>query len=397
MLRGNLFLMSDDGGTSDADLAAYKAEREAAGNDEQSSEERIEWLRARGVTVDMPEDRQPQPGQLEPQPEAEPGAPQHRYTFVHIPLDDSLPYKEMTAEVAASTPGDDLMRHLKPHFADGKDVDHNQLMKQYAGTSAAGVSASALQSVSAAGSVESFPLVRPSAANGHQGVFMYLDEVGALKKLGRNSRANALAQSCGFSGVDFFGDLYIGRVAGPGMRSDPALQSPNRDFQLSELDSSADWVRGAATENMATARSMEAMGSAMGATTINMGEGIGRQEDDGTKGYSWEQTEDDIEIEVPVPEGTRAKGLKVSITPRKVTAVLVGGGTPGGGACKLPLTLELFEPIRPDESTWTVDGNQLLLTLEKAEEGQWPMLVTPSAQEEMEAMQECVDKAGIAL
>ena len=54
---------------------------------------------------------------------------------------------------------------------------------RYAGTQAAGVSASALQSVSAQGSCEVYPLCRPGASNGHAGVYLYLDEVGMLKKL----------------------------------------------------------------------------------------------------------------------------------------------------------------------------------------------------------------------
>ena len=352
---------------------------------EQTPEQRLEWLRAHGVTVEIPEDRQ-----KEPQPEPGAQAAMYRYTFVHIPVDGSLPYSERTVEVPQSETGDHLMRHLKAHFADSKAIDGNQLLKQFAGTAGAGVSVSAFESVSAAGSVESFSLVRPLDSNGHMGVYLYLDEVGALKKLPRNSRGNALASACGFSGVDFYGDLFIGRVRGAGAQSQGSIACPNVDFTLKEMDGDADWVRGAAHENMQNTATMESMSEMMGpgAQTINMGEGMkGRQEDDGTKGYAWEQTGDDVEIEVLLPPGTRSKQLKVTIDPRKVTVTLPGAGQ--AGPLATPLSLELFEPIRPDESTWTIDGDNLILSLEKAEAGgQWPMLVVPTVAEEPDAMKQ---------
>jgi hypothetical protein len=42
---------------------------------------------------------------------------------------------------------------------------------------------------------------------------MYLDEVGVIKQLPPNPRANAIAQACGHASVSFFGDLYVGRIA----------------------------------------------------------------------------------------------------------------------------------------------------------------------------------------
>ena len=119
---------------------------------------------------------------------------------------------------------------------------------RYAGTQAAGVSASALQSVSAQGSCEVYPLCRPGASNGHAGVYLYLDEVGMLKKLPpvracalsprplsarsafgvgsrrlarfclapQNNRCNALAKACGLDGLNFYGNMFIGRVRAAG-------------------------------------------------------------------------------------------------------------------------------------------------------------------------------------
>ena len=43
------------------------------------------------------------------------------------------------------------------------------------------LSSAALSSVTSTGSVETFPLVRPSSTNKFEGVYIYLDEVGMLK------------------------------------------------------------------------------------------------------------------------------------------------------------------------------------------------------------------------
>ena len=60
-------------------------------------------------------------------------------------------------------------------------------------------------------------------------VYLYLDEVGALKQLPRNSRAAALAARCGFGDVPFHGDMFIGRVRSSGDRR------WNVDFGVEEL------------------------------------------------------------------------------------------------------------------------------------------------------------------
>ena len=70
--------------------------------------------------------------------------------------------------------------------------------------------------------------------NGFTAVNLYLDEIGALKKLPTNSRGAALAAACGFVDVPFYGDLYIGRVQ----------SRQNLDFSLTEMDSGAAWMKG---------------------------------------------------------------------------------------------------------------------------------------------------------
>ena len=58
--------------------------------------------------------------------------------------------------------GDQLLNVLKPAFSSGGSVSADALRKQFGGPPAANVSASALNEAAAGGSVEAFPLVRPS-------------------------------------------------------------------------------------------------------------------------------------------------------------------------------------------------------------------------------------------
>jgi hypothetical protein len=233
--------------------------------EDQTPEQRLQWLRDHGVEIDMPADRVPPSGSSS-------GASQaaQRFTFVHSPADSALSYEEKSVEVPAGSSGDFLKVWLKSVFADKKGIDDKALQKQFAGTAAAGVSAAALTSVAAAGAVETFPLVkpspevraphhhaarvvapirRPSAAaavtllpgvacgycpvvvppagaplapmrrpsshatrpqNDYVGVSLYLDEVGALKNLPRNERGCALADACGLVDVVLYGELFVG-------------------------------------------------------------------------------------------------------------------------------------------------------------------------------------------
>ena len=68
--------------------------------------------------------------------------------------------QELEAEVPAV--GDQLLNVLKPAFSTGGSVSDDALRKQFGGTPAANVSASALNEAASGGSVEAFPLVRPS-------------------------------------------------------------------------------------------------------------------------------------------------------------------------------------------------------------------------------------------
>ena len=119
--------------------------------------------------------------------------------------------------------------------------------------------------------------------------------------------------------MPFYGDLYIGRVQG----------RQNLDFSLTEMDSGAAWMKGvraqpdtngpgllgaaradragllfvcwqAVAANLEHSQQMSAFNAQMessgggGMMQVNTEEGPTRTEDDGTKGYSWEQSDEVI-------------------------------------------------------------------------------------------------------
>lgn len=78
--------------------------------------------------------------------------------------------------------------------------------------------------------------------------------------------------------------------------------------------------------------------------------------------YHWTQTLQEVTIAIPLPNSTKSKDLDVEIKPgfvvvRHDQSVLFQG--------------QLRDPIRTDESTWTIESNVLLLSMEKASKSWW--------------------------
>ncbi|KAI0094837.1 nuclear movement protein nudC [Irpex rosettiformis] len=80
--------------------------------------------------------------------------------------------------------------------------------------------------------------------------------------------------------------------------------------------------------------------------------------------YTWKQELAEVDLEVPVPKGTRGKDLTVVIQRKKLSVALKG---------KEPiLSGELCKEIKVEESTWTIEDQQLVLVhLEKLNKQQW--------------------------
>ena len=124
-----------------------------------------------------------------------------------------------------------------------------------------------------------------------------------LKGLAPNARAVGLARDCGFDGVQFYGDMFVGRI-----QAEPSPMC-NVDFAVKDLSVGSDWLRSAAAENYKHNQSMSELQAAMkdngGMTTVGFGgtSGDGEMPKGEGEGFKWTQTDDEVEVVVDAGEG----------------------------------------------------------------------------------------------
>ena len=181
------------------------------------------------------------------------------FTYVRLPADDAIPAEELHG--VATKPGDTLCTLLASRFAatakSSASTDANGDERAVAGSEA-------LQA--APGCAETFALCRPSSSTRPApflGTYLYLDEIGAVKRLPPNRRAHKIALACGCDpSSPFYGDVYVGRVL---TAPSPARQA---DFHLADLDPAAEWLLSAPAENRTY---LDAMRSAAGGGAVGGG------------------------------------------------------------------------------------------------------------------------------
>jgi hypothetical protein len=280
--------------------------------------------------------------------------------YVLVPCDDAQPLSELELELADDArSGDPLRSHLISHFCEGS-VDP-KAVKEQLGSLSQDMDLSALEQ----GTVETFPLTRPSEANGNAAVTMYLDECGVLKNKPRNERATRLAAECGHASP-LHGDIFVGREQlGTGGRQVV-------DFTITDMDSSARWMASAAAANYEHMVATKKMHAQMEGSfkQINVGEnedGSGLPGGE-TDAYSWSQTKSDLEVHFPIPAVCKAKDCKVKFTTSALSVAIAGAEPTLVGAA-------LHAKVRPDECSWSISGEGesrvLVVTLEKAVEATW--------------------------
>ena len=259
---------------------------------------------------------------------------------------------------------------LKPYFADRKSIDtallEDSATKHFAGgdlQSLGGgkISAASMNSVAAQGSVETFCLVHPADTNNYTGVYIYLDEVGLLKKLPANDRASAIAAACGYHPPPiFYGDVFIGRVS-----TKPTMT--NIDFlEGIDTDRSAEWMRRAVSENLAWQQAANHVSGTVGATQPPQKGTDGNVAQETT--FSWTQEDDDLEITVPLTLTTtlNKKLLRVVFKPKSVMVAYDKQEV---------ASILLYSAIDVDGCTWTIDQKNVVITVEKADPGRaWPRI-----------------------
>ena len=98
--------------------------------------------------------------------------------------------------------------------------------------------------------------------------------------------------------------------------------------------------------------------------------------------YSFSQTDSELIVVVPLPQGTTSKALDVRIATNSLLISLKGA--------KPILEGPLFKPIKASESSWLIEERKtLVLTLTKANlqyEEWWPHVVTSARQIDMKML-----------
>lgn len=285
------------------------------------------------------------------------------FTYVQIPADESVPFRELTGSAAPL--GDTLTELLKKDFAGGTLANVDALRAEYGDVVDSKMGD--LQAVANKGAVEVLPLVRPSKTTlprTNTGTYLYMDEMGSLKGRPPNRRASELASQCG---IDLEhplpGDVFIGRVtADEGPRS--------VSFAIQELDSASPWVQQAPSENAIFSGALKdfqrvAKEKDVGAKTADE-----QEAEDVRRGWRWTQSDEDIEVTVHLPEGTQRRSLEVTTGSASLRVALKSE------SAKPLLDVVLFSRVRADDTTWTLGsdkrGPYVQITAEKMESGHWP-------------------------
>lgn len=382
------------------------------GEDDASQEQRIEWLRQRGVKIEFPEGDPDGERATSTTTGAPSGLNTRIITCVKIPQNTNKPYE--TLEVAVSevpSTSDPMMEALKKEFSAG--ATDAMVDKLVADASDMGISRSTLLKLATEGQVDTFPLARPRPDNNYIGVTMYVDELGQAKGLERNPRAAALADFCGFKQVPLLGDVIVARHAyvmtsklDKGGRAYNAL-----DFTQEEMDSSADWVRdcekanyeyGVQTGQVSMDPDAARRAAQSKPTLVSVDGGASGVEPGATSGLAststvvehvtWEETADyTVELVIDLVSILRAhvekNGLSTSVDPdtialdKKNVAVSIKGKSVGVGIklpeCTAMYAISLAGAVSPDESTWTFSGTKkqkVEMTLEKTNDLVWGRL-----------------------
>ena len=322
--------------------------------------DRISYLRARGVEVDLAEERG-RPKKTAPLPSAGSGC---SFTFVLIPADEHTAVSEESAGEAFGS--DALKSLLAPRFADNASLDDDVVSRETAGrlknmvaSGGAGVlkapSASTMAAMAAGGACEAYPLALATQDNGWRCVRLYIDEIGALRGRPRNVRAEALASAAGLTGLAIHGDAFVGRCIRAGDFYSAGGET-NADFRLPELAHDAAWALAARREHSAAAQRANH-----------------RDEETFASGdaglYAWSQTDEEVEVRVRgAPEGKGA-ARRVAVSYGKGSSLKVTFD--GKEALSLA---RLFDSVLPDGCAWTLDASDAVCTLEKASKRPWATL-----------------------
>lgn len=302
--------------------------------------------------------------------------------FVVIPADTAKPIEERSLTLTLSNRAvDSFVEQIKPMFVVGGDKVDVTLLQQTQGgskllssSSSEGampqVSHETLMQVAKDAHVESFTLVHPTPSNKMTTVLMYLDEVGMLKRLPLNKRASDFATRAGFNPPpQFYGDIVLSRVQYAESSRSAVMGASMKhpvDMTLSDARLDAEWLTQGAIQNLEYQRQFnEATGTRMEQPPIQGTEGSVSVEKD----YIWTQTEEELEVRVALNDDSSTAPVN-----KKDIKIRFGSQSLQVLAPKL-ISIELFERVDVDSCTWTLERNEVVISMEKQEAAFWPRIL----------------------
>ncbi|GKZ00249.1 hypothetical protein MPSEU_000977800 [Mayamaea pseudoterrestris] len=347
---------------------------EAKDEKDMSPDERMEWLRNRGIEIVTPPERK-LGSVAAAMRDADQLSDSSLIHYVYVPSDTSKPIEErsFSTSLATSSAKDPLLEHVKPLFATGSDrVDvtlleqqgspANLLASSSSGAAMPHVSHETLQQVAKEGHVETFTLVHPTPSNNMTSVLVYLDEVGMLKRLPLNKRATEFATRAGYNPPpQFYGDVVLGRmhyVRNGGGRKQPV------DLKLADARLDAEWLLHAVMQNIEHQQQFnEATGTKQEQPAVKGTDGAAAVERD----YIWTQSEEELEVRVALNAAASPiskKDVQIRFAPQTLQVFK-------------PKTVHiaLFERVDVDSCTWTIEKNEIVISMEKQEAALWPRIV----------------------
>ena len=266
------------------------------------------------------------------------------FKYVFIPAVDSEPITTLEASKAGGLQDDELAKSAKSYFfeknggaAQAQQLDNatdeekkalaQHIRSQYANSEAASqlmkmdddALISIVRSSQASPTCEITALTVPTPLNGHHAVSMYGDDQGRTRNLPFNERATDLMKACGHAlppvtdsedgkQAGIYGDVFVGRC------KDDEVGDVWERLDLTEDEVQGDlnnvnWIRTATKQGGGGGNggsSAASMSSVMNQMASGGADVNSEQKGDG---YTWNQTEDEVEIKFAV-----APGVKVSFT-----------------------------------------------------------------------------------
>jgi len=216
--------------------------------------------------------------------------------------------------------------------------------------------------------------------NGHCGVSLYCDGNARFKSsLKINKRATKLVQAAGQGERIVYGDVYLGRA-----HDDESQEWQRLDFTIRDSTTDSLWVgeaaRVASGKNMAaytTSGALESYSSQFG-TNSSGASTVFSSATGSAVGFAanWNQSNEEVEVRYFLPPGVSSKMINVTISRKTLYVGLKGGdstekieGVPekvqiAGGAA-------LYDEVVAGDSTWSLDGRELVITMQKAKSKKW--------------------------